>query len=689
MNLVSIGEFTVDLDERRIFRLQTELFAEPKVVEVLCYLIQNNERFISLSELHENVWAGRVVTDTAVRRTISKLRTLLEDNDTENPRFIKSQMKRGYQITNVLTQKNPPAPIERAFDRNTVAENSKSVSKLSKPKHINIAFIIIGLICAALYGIIVIKDMNATSISAIPLLDIPGEKISLTVSEDGRYQAFVGRLNSSMEWLAYLNDSMTGQLIRLVIPGETIHSISFVGNRLAAVSYIGDVASLYMNTPGNFLSEFKKLDIAGFPLIDKVVSLDENTVFINVAKNFDSAFLYYSLNLSDLLLTQFTYSNHENIRDYNAVISPNGALFALTRQDKNGKKLSIQIYSITTKELITDWTLPFSSKVFAIEWLSDSDLILAIDSEVKALSIVNGFKKNPVSNIHIGSLAKGASGKLFALVNESSDLQVFETALPYNEAFTRRFQLDDAVEQFYFSYLEGQYWIVEYLHGQYILSKYTAEGKVKKPIFYSENFFRLLDQTSHNRSLLLRHNWQLQVLNTENADVIPVSIRTQSIEYAAFNNDGKKVYFSENVAQNWFVNEFDLITRSQKRLLSGYRAFLPYGEKFIGVSETGNLRLLASNFDSEITIPVTLNMRYPYRIFIRGDALITLNRLESADWELTYYHLATKKLTQSVVKSNQLGSAVSIDENGNNLLYIKDKESSGKLVSLGYNFGYD
>ena len=49
MNLVSIGEFTVDLAERRIFKAETELAAEPKVIEVLCYLIEHRERFVSLS----------------------------------------------------------------------------------------------------------------------------------------------------------------------------------------------------------------------------------------------------------------------------------------------------------------------------------------------------------------------------------------------------------------------------------------------------------------------------------------------------------------------------------------------------------------------------------------------------------------------------------------------------------------
>ncbi len=77
MDLVNIGDFDVDVKEKRIYNSEGELPVEPKVIDVLCYLIQHSSRYVSLQELHREVWAGRVVTDTAVRRTISKLRTLL------------------------------------------------------------------------------------------------------------------------------------------------------------------------------------------------------------------------------------------------------------------------------------------------------------------------------------------------------------------------------------------------------------------------------------------------------------------------------------------------------------------------------------------------------------------------------------------------------------------------------------
>lgn len=124
MDLVNIGDFDVDVKEKRIYNSEGELPVEPKVIDVLCYLIQHSSRYVSLQELHTEVWAGRVVTDTAVRRTISKLRTLLGDTEPESPRYIRSQMKRGYQF--IYQQESG-----RAVESDKLLSNETPVSSIS------------------------------------------------------------------------------------------------------------------------------------------------------------------------------------------------------------------------------------------------------------------------------------------------------------------------------------------------------------------------------------------------------------------------------------------------------------------------------------------------------------------------------------------------------------------------------
>ena len=98
INQLIIGEYTFDSMQQSLIKEDNLYTLEPKCMQVLSYLIEQQPRIVSLEELHNNVWENQIVTDTAVRRVISKLRVALNDNDTKNPTYIKSVMKRGYQL---------------------------------------------------------------------------------------------------------------------------------------------------------------------------------------------------------------------------------------------------------------------------------------------------------------------------------------------------------------------------------------------------------------------------------------------------------------------------------------------------------------------------------------------------------------------------------------------------------------
>ena len=102
---IQIGEYTFNRTEQSLVKGELRVALEPKCMQMLSYLIEQQPRIVSLEELHSNVWQDQIVTDTAVRRVISKLRNAFADTDTKNPQYIKSIMKRGYQlIAEVKTQ---------------------------------------------------------------------------------------------------------------------------------------------------------------------------------------------------------------------------------------------------------------------------------------------------------------------------------------------------------------------------------------------------------------------------------------------------------------------------------------------------------------------------------------------------------------------------------------------------------
>lgn len=95
--MIEIGGYILDKDEMTLSRDGNSVKLEPKVLDVLIYFCKNKKRYISMTELHENVWQNRCVSDAAVRRSIGKLRQLFKD-DHKAPTFIQSLPKRGYKL---------------------------------------------------------------------------------------------------------------------------------------------------------------------------------------------------------------------------------------------------------------------------------------------------------------------------------------------------------------------------------------------------------------------------------------------------------------------------------------------------------------------------------------------------------------------------------------------------------------
>jgi len=70
---------------------------EPKVFELLAYLVQRSGIAVRKGELLAEIWPGETVEESALTRCMSCLRNLLED-DAKNPRFIRTVQRFGYEF---------------------------------------------------------------------------------------------------------------------------------------------------------------------------------------------------------------------------------------------------------------------------------------------------------------------------------------------------------------------------------------------------------------------------------------------------------------------------------------------------------------------------------------------------------------------------------------------------------------
>lgn len=119
------GEFELDLDRYELRRGPAVVKAEPRVLEVLHYLIERRERVVPKEELHDGLWPDVHVSESALTTAIRDARRALGDNTT-NPQWIRTVYGRGFRFVGQVV--SAAAPVTPASP--SAAKTQKSIAVL-------------------------------------------------------------------------------------------------------------------------------------------------------------------------------------------------------------------------------------------------------------------------------------------------------------------------------------------------------------------------------------------------------------------------------------------------------------------------------------------------------------------------------------------------------------------------------
>ena len=107
-------DYTLDLQRYELRYAGKLVKLEPQVFDVLAYLIQHHDRVVSKDELLEQLWPGRVVSETTLTSRLMAARRAVGDRGREQ-RVIQTLHGRGYRfIADVTLADRPPAPMPAA-----------------------------------------------------------------------------------------------------------------------------------------------------------------------------------------------------------------------------------------------------------------------------------------------------------------------------------------------------------------------------------------------------------------------------------------------------------------------------------------------------------------------------------------------------------------------------------------------
>jgi TolB-like protein/class 3 adenylate cyclase/Flp pilus assembly protein TadD len=105
---IRFEEFSLDRDRRELRRGGDIVPVEPKVFDLLMYLIQHRERVVSRDELLDAVWNGRIVSDSALATCINAARMAIGDSG-EAQGLIKTLPRRGFRFIGAVREQKASA----------------------------------------------------------------------------------------------------------------------------------------------------------------------------------------------------------------------------------------------------------------------------------------------------------------------------------------------------------------------------------------------------------------------------------------------------------------------------------------------------------------------------------------------------------------------------------------------------
>jgi DNA-binding winged helix-turn-helix (wHTH) protein len=96
MNIVRFGDFELDRGARELRLRGRDVALQPRVYQLLAYLVGHRDRVIDKEELLSAIWPGVVVTDASLQRAISLARSALRTGGLEES--IRTYSRRGYRF---------------------------------------------------------------------------------------------------------------------------------------------------------------------------------------------------------------------------------------------------------------------------------------------------------------------------------------------------------------------------------------------------------------------------------------------------------------------------------------------------------------------------------------------------------------------------------------------------------------
>ncbi|MCW8876162.1 MAG: winged helix-turn-helix domain-containing protein [Kangiellaceae bacterium] len=664
-----------------LIHLQETKKLEPKVMELLCFLIQQPGEVVSPQTLINELWQGVTVSENSVRRLITQLRKALDD-DVSVPKFIETIPKRGYKLICKVE------PIR-------LTTNSKPIPKLSM-------VLAATLILSSTFWYIFTNDdqsklenlgFNQSEITR--LTSIPGEETLPTISSDLSrvYYTHIPRLSNEIEIRVFELDSSEDSQIEGFIGQPFTVSWSPDGSRVAYIDPRScQVITAQYDVESKSLFNNETISQCKSPYLNRIIWFDNgNEFYLSQYDTEKGIRAHYRYDIARKRMSPLEIGLEKFDWDPRRLSPhPTENQWLVLTQDKN-QAVSLWLY----RPLTADRRLIHTNLNGSItsSWCINSTdaLLFAIDNKLLSFSndAINSIGEFAIPNFAYLKCAQSKSGKkqvVFSpllsntsLIIQSNPMKSATDALPAHHIY-RSTQVDTNPM---FSKTSNKLAFVSKRKGKWQIwqgNKHVAK-LLSKHTFNDPPY--IISWSPDETKLLLLINRRPAIMHLPSGEVEKIDLQNSLVSFSYWGRNENELLFS--LTEDKRIYSYNLLTEEMSQLT---------------YSDTEDLALSTDNKTLFFTKPKQkglwkIDLRtnqekliYPdfpiHSLFTATSTGIYFHHHQNKEAGLYFYDLNTKQTTTVLSEQTDQGHNFSVSHDQSQLVYMSREslEADLRMIEL-------